>query len=188
MRTAEEMYYFSKNNGFGAGFNEKQGLKHFKVIENNLQPDEDVKFAFIGLHNYKSMTKHDGNFAYAVSNKRILMGQQKLIGVAFQSVSMDNINDITLQTGVLMGNVVIDTVKERFNVNVGKDIAEKINYHLHRVLDEVRNPQPVKSKPAPKSAGSHQAAADLRYYKDLFEEGLITEAEYQAKRKQILGL
>ena len=87
-----------------------------------------------------------------------------------------------------MGNVVIDTVKERFNVNVGKDIAEKINYHLHRVLDEVRNPQPVKSKPAPKSAGSHQAAADLRYYKDLFEEGLITEAEYQAKRKQILGL
>lgn len=31
MKTAEEMYYFSKQNGFGAGFNEKQGLKHFNL-------------------------------------------------------------------------------------------------------------------------------------------------------------
>lgn len=52
------------------------GVKHFKLIEESLLPHEEVKMPFIGLHNYIASTKHDGNFAYAVTNKRIIMAQK----------------------------------------------------------------------------------------------------------------
>ena len=77
MRTAEEMYEYCVENGYGSGFNRNNSIKHFKVIESALQPDEDILSVFIGLHNYQSMSKHDNNFAYALTNKRIIMGQKK---------------------------------------------------------------------------------------------------------------
>ena len=80
------------------GQNRKWGEKHFGLIASELQPDEDVLMAFIGLHNYQSMTKHDSNYAYAVTNKRILMGQKKLVGQALQSVMLDQVNDVPSST------------------------------------------------------------------------------------------
>lgn len=74
MRTANEMYQFCLDNGYGQGFNTRNSIKHFGIIEKNLGNDENVLFAFIGLHNYVSISKHDNNFAYAVTNKRRAMG------------------------------------------------------------------------------------------------------------------
>ena len=139
MRTAQEMYYFAKQNGFGKGFTENLALKHFGIIEENLQPDEDVKMVFIGLHNYKSVTKHDNNFAYAVTQKRIIMAQKRLIGEACQSVYLNQLNDITLNTGIAFGVVTIDTTKECFNVGVAKEFANNIYGMLHQTIDEIRS-------------------------------------------------
>lgn len=80
MKTAEQMYEYCLENNFGQGFTKKWGLKHFRVIEKNLLPNEEVLMTFIGLHNYQSMTKHDGNYAYAITNNRILIAQKKVIG------------------------------------------------------------------------------------------------------------
>jgi hypothetical protein len=76
MQTAEGMYHYCVENGFGSGWNEEWGVKHFRVIENSLMNGEEVWMTFIGLHNYKSPSKHDQNFAYAVTNKRIVMAQK----------------------------------------------------------------------------------------------------------------
>ena len=148
MRTAQEMYSVCVANGYGAGFNERNSIKHFAVIERNLQPDETVELVFIGLHNFRSITKHDNNFAYAVTNKRILMGQQKVIGISFHSVSLDNINDISFTTGAALGIITVDTIKERFNVAIQKDIAANVNAALHNTLDRIRNAR------QPQGAGS----------------------------------
>lgn len=118
MKLAEEMYQYCLEHNYGEGMNKKWGLKHFSLIEQALGADEDVIMCFIGLHNYMSATKHDNNFAYAVTNKRILMAQQKMIGQVFQTVDIDNLNDITMNTGMLMGIITIDTIKEKFNVAV----------------------------------------------------------------------
>lgn len=39
--------------------NKKWGVKHFILIEQALQSDENVLMCFIGLPNYVSTTKHD---------------------------------------------------------------------------------------------------------------------------------
>ena len=38
------------------------------------------------------------------------------------------------------------------------------------------------------SPSSDDVAAELKKYQDLFEKGIITKEEYEAKRKQIIGL
>lgn len=77
MKTAKEMFNFCKKNKFGKGNTESWTLKHFTVIENQLSSGEDVLLCFVGLHNFVSMTKHDNNFAYAITNKRIIMAQKR---------------------------------------------------------------------------------------------------------------
>lgn len=182
MRTATEMYDFCKENGYGKGFNEKNSLKHFEIIASNLQPDEDVLFAFIGLHNYVSATKHDNNFAYAVTGKRVLMAQKRVVGQAFQSVALDRINDITFQAGLVFGVITIDALTERFNVAVDKQQATNINARIHDLIFE------LKATPAQAAAAPVSSADEILKYKQLLDAGAITEEEFAAKKKQLLGV
>lgn len=186
MRTAQEMYHFAKQNGFGQGFTDNLALKHFGIIENSLQPDEDAKMVFIGLHNYRSMTKHDNNFAYAVTQKRIIMAQKRIIGTVCQSVYFNQLNDITLSTGLALGVVTIDTTKEQFNVGVAKDHAQNIYALLHQVIDEIRNP--AQAAQVKQQANMNSDMAALQYFKKMYDDGLITAEEYEFKRKQVLGM
>ena len=134
MKTANEMYEYCLENEFGRGFNRKWGEKHFGVIERNLLPDEEVLMAFIGIHNYQSMTKHDGNYAYAITDKRVLMAQKKLIGENLTIVLLENLNDVSISTGVLAGTITFDTLKETFNVMVDKKQTNNIMTKIHEVV------------------------------------------------------
>ena len=52
LNAAKQMYQYCVDNHFGNGMNEKWGIKHFKLIEQALQSDEEVLMCFIGLQNY----------------------------------------------------------------------------------------------------------------------------------------
>ena len=116
MSRAENMYNYCKENKFGSGFNEKWGIKHFKVLQDNLFRGEKVLMTFIGLHNYISTTKHDSNYAYAITNKRIIFGQKSLTGEKFKAVNHERINDITFNKGIIFGVLTIDTPQEKFTI------------------------------------------------------------------------
>ena len=182
MRTAEEMYDYCKKNDYGQGVNKKWDIKHFGLIQDSLAPDEEVLMCFVGIHNYVSASKHDGNYAYAITNKRIIMAQKKMIGESIQSIAFNNLNDITLSTGLLMGVIVIDTVKEVFNVGVNKKQARKINEQIHNLLIELQN-----RKISPTQAQVSEAD-ELLKFKKLLDAGAISEDEYNMKKKQILGI
>ena len=50
-------------------------------------------------------------------------------------------------------------------------------------------PQPAYTQPVQSAPASQEnIPAELRRYKQLFDEGVITEEEFTAKKKQILGL
>lgn len=182
MRTAEEMYDYCKKNDYGQGVNKKWDIKHFTLIQDSLAPDEEVLMCFVGIHNYVSATKHDGNYAYAITNKRIIMAQKKVIGENIQSIAFNNLNDITLSAGLLMGVIVIDTVKEVFNVCVNIKQARKINEQIHNLLIDLQN-----RKTSPTQAQVSEAD-ELLKFKNLLDAGAISEDEYNMKKKQILGI
>ncbi|MDG6154899.1 PH domain-containing protein [Lactococcus garvieae] len=179
MRTAEEMYNYCVENKFGKGVSKSWAKKHFALIEKNLNKDENVEMCFCGLHNFKSNTKHDSTFAYAITNKRIMMGQKKLIGENFQSVSLKQVNDVTFSSGMIMGVITIDTFKETFNVGVDKVSASNINNIIHEKL--FINTQ--------NSASSENTDIKLlKDFKELLDNGIITQEEFNQKKKQLLNL
>ena len=182
LQTAEGMYEFCVKNGYGSGFTKGWGERHFKLIEENLMPDETVRMTFIGLHNYKSPTQHDSNFAYAITDKRILMAQKEVIGQNFQTVAIKNINDITFKTNLLMGILTIDTYKEVFNVGLDKGSSQKINSKIHEVLEE------IKAEKAPSAPSPASVADELKKFADLHSQGILTDEEFASKKKQLLGI
>ncbi|MEK4578926.1 MULTISPECIES: PH domain-containing protein [Bacillus] len=185
MSTAEGMYQYCVDNNFGSGYNEKWGLKHFGVLEKNLMQAEEVLMTFIGLHNYESATKHDRNFAYAITNKRIMFGQNSLTGEKFKSVAYEKINDIKFEKGLLFGVLTIDTPQEKFNISLEKDSATAINKNVHQVLDSLKNST---TETQPVSTAVISVADELKKFKELLDIGVITEEEFNAKKKQLLNL
>lgn len=182
LQTAQGMYRYCIANGTGSGWNEKWGVKHFGIIEHNLLPDEKVLTCFIGLHNYVSVSQHDDNYAYVVTNKRLAFAQKgTLYGENFKYINIENINDVTLDTGALMGIICVDSLKETFNVCVDKNQAKNILSNIQQALDSVKL---TTSTPA----SSVSNADEILKYKSLLDSGIITQEEFYAKKKQLLGL
>lgn len=182
LTTAKGMYKFCVDNGYGKGFNETWGVQHFQILVDALMPEEKVIFPFIGLHNYISMTKHDNNFAYAVTNKRIIMGQKKMVGQLFQSINWENINDITFKSGLALGILTIDTFKETFNVAVDKGAAQLVCDRIHEVFEEIKKPS--KSE----DVSSEDPYESLKKLKELLDIGIVTQEEFDIKKKKLLGI
>lgn len=185
MRNANEMYNYCVNNNFGQGNGQNWSLKHFTLIENALQPDEDVKMCFIGLHNFRSISKHDNNFAYAITNKRIIMAQKKVIGQTVQSVLLDNVNDITYTSGAVFSTITIDTMKERFNVGVNTSVGNSINNVIHTVLMDVKKGTPI--EPVGKSMSLREQTEAIKDLKALLDSGALTQSEFDEQKRRILN-
>lgn len=112
------------------------------------------------------------------------MAQKRMIGQTFQTVDIDNLNDITMSTGMLMGIVTIDTIKEQFNVAVEKSQAMSINKSIHDVLFSIKQ----KKKSAENVKVQHTSAADeILKFKGLYDLGVITRAEFEKKKKELLS-
>lgn len=187
LNTAEKMYQYCVNNNLGAGTTRGWAIKHFQLIIDNLNHGENIYCVFIGLHNYKSFTKHDGNFAYAITDKRIIMAQHKILGANVQSVSIENINDITLSKSIMTGIVCIDTYKETFNVGVDASSATNIYNCVHKALDKIKgnafSPQTSNNVSYQKSP-----AEQIKEFKELLDMGIISQNEFDIKKKQLLGI
>lgn len=186
---ATKLYDYCIDHGTGKGLNRKWGIKHFTLIVNNLMPNEKVAFVFIGLNNYKSATKHEGNFACAITDKRILLAQQKVIGETVKSINWNNVNDITLQKGALLGIVEIDTFKERFNIGVDRTQAQNIYNETYRIYDLLKRKEEKKQYAHPKTEQVKEDPYEqLKKLKELLDMGILTQDEFDAKKKQILNI
>ena len=177
MNNDEQMYKYCIDNNFGKGISHKWAIKHFNIVSNNLIKDEQVKMCFCGLHNYVSMTKHDGYFAYAITNRRIMIAQKKVFGENFQSISLDNVNDVTFSSGLMLGIITIDTFKEKFNVSVDRKTGSSINDHIHEIL-LIKNEK-------------EDNVNNIDYlidYKKLLDSGVISQEEFDLKKKELLNL
>lgn len=180
MRTAEEMYNYCLENDYGQGLTKGWALKHFSLVEKSLMDDEEVVMAFIGLHNYISTTKHDSNYAYAITNKRVIIGQKKLIGESIKLVMRKHLNDINLNSGMVFGVITFDTIKETFNVAVAKKHSTPIFERLHKIFFSEEDPT------AAPTAAPVDKMSKLKELKELLDGGILTQEEFDSEKAKIL--
>lgn len=86
--------------------------KHARVIEQHLNPGEQVKYAFIAQ-------KNDNFFdiitsaVIAITDQRIMIGQKRVVmGYFFTSITPDLFNDLKVVSGLFWGKVYLDTMHE----------------------------------------------------------------------------
>ncbi len=86
--------------------------KHCSVIEQHLNPGEEVLYAFVGQKNEHPLDWFS-TCVVALTNKRILLGQKRVIvGYSLNSITPDLFNDMQVYRGIRWGKLTIDTVKE----------------------------------------------------------------------------
>ena len=109
--------------------------RHCKVIEEHLNPEEEVIFVFAGQ---KALNLLDifSTCVVTITNKRLLVAQKRLFwGYRLISITPDMYNDLTVFAGILWGRVTIDTVKELIHVSkLSKRGLDKIETEISEYM------------------------------------------------------
>lgn len=184
MKTADEMLEFMKLHKLGSGVISANEKRHFKVLEKQLKTNEDIDVCFMGLHNFKSMSNHNGYWAYGLTKEKIIMTQNRVIGEHVLVVSLRNVNDVFMKTGIVWGILTIDTRDEVFNIAIDKNsirnIHEMVTDKLFEYTENLRKNVVDGANP------TNSAADELIKWKSLLDQGIITEEEFERKKFEIL--
>ena len=87
--------------------------RHCEIIEKHLNPEEEILFAFPAQKNASVLEIFYTN-VIALTNKRIMIATKRLFfGYFFIAITPDMFNDLTVRKGIIFGDVVIDTIKEK---------------------------------------------------------------------------
>lgn len=161
------------------GVNDTFGTKkEILALVDILQEDENIEFATSGFH--------DNNTVLLVcSDKRVLFVDKGMIfGTQSNEIPLDMVNSVSYKQGLIMGKISITngaTTSEIDHV-AKKDVLTMSNTikEQSRLFKQQVNQQQVTT--------SVSDADQIRQFKKLFDDGIITQAEFDQKKKQLLNL
>ena len=130
----DKILEFNKKYSGGIAWRIKQ---HAKIIEDYINPDEEVLFAFCAQKNDK-MSEFFNTFAIVLTNERILLGHKRILWGSFlYSITPDLYNDLKIYNGLLWGKIIIDTVKEEITLtNLPKSGLDEIETIISEFMME----------------------------------------------------
>ncbi len=110
--------------------------KHAMVVDNIIDKDEKVLYAFCGQRNDSQSFLFD-SCVVALTNKRIIVGEKRFFGYYLLTISTKLFNDLSLNSRIIWGRVEIDTVKENlFISNIDKRALDEIETKVHEIVLE----------------------------------------------------
>ena len=122
-------------------------FQNAKVIDDHVNPDEKILYAFCGQ-------KNDSSFDFfqtavvAITDKRVLIGQKRvLFGYALNSITPDLYNDMQVYKTILWGKLVIDTLKEQITLsNIDVDALIELETVISQFMMEEKKKYGTKTK------------------------------------------
>ena len=117
--------------------------RHCEIVEKHLNPDEDVKYAFIAQKNDNTFNIVD-SAVVCLTNKRILIGRSRVVfGYFLNSITPDMFNDLKVMSNVIWGKIYIDTVKEFITLsNIDKSALNEIETKITSYMMEAKKLYP----------------------------------------------
>lgn len=121
------------------GWVEWSARKHVKIVENYLNPEEKVLYAFCAQKN-ETFSELFNTFAVAITNKRIILGHKRLfLGSFYYTITPDLYNDMQIYCGLLWGKITIDTIKEVVVLkNIPKNSFDEIEAFISEFMMEAK--------------------------------------------------
>ena len=114
---------------------------HSKIIDMHLSDNEEILYLFLGQKNQHPLD-FVNTYIIAITNNRIMLATKRLVfGYFLISITPDMYNDITIKKGLIWGNIIIDTVKEKVYLS---DIDPKALPEIeNRITDIMRETKKV---------------------------------------------
>lgn|SRR5574344_262575 len=111
--------------------------QHCKVIERHLNPGETVKYVFVAQKDH-GVADIMSSYVIALTNKRIILGQKRLMfGYFLTVITPDMFNDLSVKSGMLWGEVELDTIKETVKFkNIQVDALPEIETSITEYMME----------------------------------------------------
>lgn len=142
--------------------------------------DEHIKAITSGLT--------DGNtWLIVCTNKRIVMLDKGMIyGLRLIDIPLDRINSISQSKGLVLGKISItDGAVTRTIENVSNIT---VSFFADTVNKEIQLFKQSKITPITQVVNNTSVADELLKYKQLLDMGVLTQEEFNAKKKELLGL
>lgn len=198
MRTAQEMYDRAIEHGWNltlVNSSKKYAtelLQSFELVGQYIKDDEQVIDAFTSTDVRCDGSPMIGSVAVVFTDKRLIVGMKsKSFKDPVKVIRMDTIHDVEKKAiargifGAINGVPIvrIDALKEQIDIECKKDSQDAV---FQRILELIENYKSVyeKNDPAPQVS----AADELLKFKQLLDAGVITQDEFDAKKKQLLNL
>ena len=183
MRTAREMDMFAIKNGYA--YKGKSALKHFEVIAKKLQIDEEVLISMSPKSVYNGLDRvMIGVSAVAFTNYRLIYGQKSwLMSNPMKVINLQHVSDVHKSaTGFKYGMINIDSIKENIGITLSK---KKLDSAFNDILEILEDYKLNKSTPVNNSIS---VADELLKFKELLDLGVISQDEFDTKKRQLLKL
>ncbi|MGC2874142.1 SHOCT domain-containing protein [Ihubacter sp. mB4P-1] len=192
MRTAEEMYeYYCEIRKAGGQGDKSLGLPKlfqgsldkYKRAEAFLEPDEYCLTDFhIYIYVYKDIREYE-EWIYILTNKRIIAVNFDAEGV--DSIEWDRVSRIAMKDGcfIIETDVYRRSLSEAFVL--GDQESEIIEKELEKVMPFIWK---EREKQLQKRNSFVSSADEIRKFKRLWDDGIITNEEFEQKKKKLLDL
>ncbi len=190
MRTAEEMraYYLENVNYkrkmgfFDISDPDKDDLRYYKIAEEVLDPDEFVLTFFWGYINIYMDAPKKTDWIYLFTNKQIIARCIDYIGE--RKIGYMKIKNIRITSDENEIYFDIDSwYRELSDIGIEPQDAEFFKRELEEVMPYIRE---IQEKEAQKKKFSGSPADEIRKYKELCNDGIITEEEFEDRKRELL--
>jgi hypothetical protein len=170
-----------------AGPTEKQREKWRAAAASVLGDDEELLDVTVGVVEVQRMGQKSGRFGVlAVTPRRVVMRVKKMGGFDLMEFYYDALSSVDHNRGLMFGSIDIAAHGDRTKVErVPKEDVERIAALIREQVTAHRSGAPA----APTAAAPPTSAANqVRELARLRDEGLMTDDEFGAKRRELLGL
>lgn len=213
LQMARGMYDWCVAHGLADVMDEENGLRHFRVIEHALRPDERVLGAFAALQNYESSARSDGVFAFVATDQRLLASQQRVFGLEPWSVAWEDVGGVELMQGrgrsvvTLVGEAgatsmgvdpevgpaVLELLRSAWRGDGGPDAgASGVGEGSQPIVGAGEMPRRADETREVAAARAAREAMDpyeeVKKAKELLDLGILTQEEFDRKKRDLLGL
>ena len=158
--------------------------KEIAYLPEILGPDEHVLAVISGYL--------DGNtWIITLTPKRLICLDKGMIyGLKQREIPLDKINSVYQKRGLLLGSVTIQDGATSIKIdNIDKNCLPPFFDSLTHASEEYKKGMFQSSNDVDFGSANQTSGADeIMKYKNLLDQGIITQEEFDAKKKQILGL
>lgn len=155
--------------------------KEISYLPEILSPDEHILSLISGFL--------DGNtWIITLTEKRlILLDKGMLYGLKQREIPLDKINSISQKLGLVLGWVHIQDGASGIKIdNIDKNcipaFVDALNNAIHKYKNKSNNVS------VNHTSNKRTGASEIRQYKELLDDGIITRDEFEQKKREILGL